>query len=563
MTETLQAELARAQSLFSARRWKEGEAVCKAVLAREPENFPALRLLALGSREQRRPRAALAYARRALRLRPEAIRMIETEAHSLEALDRKREAERAYARAIEKNPGEMKLLFRRARLLAELRRNAEALELYDRILAIEPANYAAELNRGNALRALRRVDDAIESFRRALATNPDYALAHNNLGNALQAIGSYEEAIVCYERAIAADPSYIEAVNNLGNALQMLGRYEDAITAYDRVLARKPELAAAKWNKGTTMLHLGLSREAWQLYEYRLQSDQFDRLPRFNLPLLGERPVDGLNLLVQWEARFGDVIQMLRYLPALQKRAAQCWLQVAAPLRALVARSFPEARIVTAGDSGEAQYRIPYTSLPLAMETFSEAAIPVSVPYLVADRSLAAGWLGSEASISRRRVGLVWRGNPVPAHRSASLDILEPLLALQPPGCELQWVSLQKDLKPEELERLERAGNVLILDKELVSFDETASVVDALDLVISVDSAVAHLAGALGRPAWIMLKVGADWRWLSARGDTPWYPTLRLFRQQTLGDWQPVVAALCAALPAWLAAPESSVCAQA
>jgi len=146
----------------------------------------------------------------------------------------------------------------------------------------------------------------------------------------------------------------------------------------------------------------------------------------------------------------------------------------------------------------------------------------------------------------------------VPAHRSASLENLKPLLALRVPGPGLQWVSLQKGLKPEEREQLAAAGNVLILDDELASFDETAAVVAGLDLVISVDSAVAHLAGALGRPAWIMLKLGADWRWLSARGDTPWYPTLRLFRQPTLGDWQPVVEALCAALPRWLSDLESA-----
>ena len=555
MTDTLRADLERAQALYKARQWQDAEALCKAMLARAPAHFPALRLLALGSSEQRRPRAALAYARRALRLRPAAVMMIETEARSLEELGRKAEAEAAWGRAIEKKPDDPRLMFRRAHLFADLRRNAEALALYDRILAIVPDNFAAELNRGNALRALRRIDDAIESFKRAIALKPDYALAHNNLGNALQALGNYEEAIGCYERAIVADPSYIEAVNNLGNALQALGRYEAAIAAYDRVLERKPEFSATLWNKGTTMLHLGLSREAWQLYEHRLKSDQFDRLPGLNLPLLGARPVDGQKLLVQWEARFGDVIQMLRYLPALQARAAQCWLQVAPPLRALVARSFPAARIVTSGDSGEAEYRIPYTSLPLAMETFSESAIPSSMPYLAADPGMAAQWL---QGVARPRVGLAWRGNPVPAHRSASLEILKPLLALRLPGPGLQWVSLQKGLKPEEREQLAAAGNVLILDDELASFDETAAVVANLDLVISVDSAVAHLAGALGCPAWIMLKLGADWRWLSARGDTPWYPTLRLFRQQTLGDWHPVVEALCTALPRWLSDLESA-----
>jgi len=442
--------------------------------------------------------------------------------------------------AIRLHPGAWRLIALRARALSTLGRHREALAAYERLLAFRPDNPAALLNRGNALRSLRRIEEAIESFRRALEVKPGYPPALNNLGNALQALGRYEEAIEHYESALARQPGRIDALNNRGNARQALGRYREALADYDRVLERSPELAAPLWNKGTTLLHLGLSREAWLLYEHRLRSDLYDRLPDFGLPVLGEQPLQGRKVLVQWEARFGDVMQMLRYVPALQAAAATCWLQVAPPLRELAARSFPQARVVGKDEAGEADCRIPYTSLPLAMRTFSETDIPANLPYLVPDASKAEHWRTKLGRRPGRRIGLAWRGNPTPAHRSASLEALRPLFDAP----RAHFVTVQKGLSAEERALLLGMDNVTIVDEELASFDDTAALLAGLDVVITVDSAVAHLAGALAKPVWVLLKVGADWRWMSERDDTRWYPSARLFRQATLGDWQPVIRRL-------------------
>jgi tetratricopeptide (TPR) repeat protein len=517
----------------------------------EPDAFPSLRQQALASMRALRYQDALAFAARALKLRPRAWRLIALRGDALAALGRNAPALAAYARALTVKPDEPTLLFRQAKTQRTLRRPADALASYDRILALVPDSAPALLNRGNTLRALGRNEEALESFHRALAARPGYPEALNNIGNTLQTFGRYAEAMQNYRDSLAAKPDYVDALNNLGNAQQMLAQYREAIVNYDRALALAPGLAAVKWNKGTTMLHLELSREAWELYEYRLGSDTHGRLASLNLPLLGSRPLRGEKLLLQWEARFGDIMQMMRYVPMVQGAAAACWLQVAPALRDLAARSFPQAHIVSPGETGEALFRLPYTSLPLVMETFSEAAIPAAVPYLVPDADKVAHWMRAAAGgAGEPRIGLAWRGNAVPAHRSASLQAIEPFFKLP----KLHFVTLQKDLSAAEREALQGRKNVSVLDAELASFDDTAAVVAGLDLMISIDSAVAHLAGALGKPAWVMLKLGADWRWMSERDDTPWYPSARLFRQAALGDWDPVVRGVCEEL-ARFAAP--------
>jgi len=536
--------LARAAALLKARRWDELEAACQELLAKNPEDFGALRLLAFGRLNAGRYARALGAAARALKLRPRAWKLIGLRAGALAALGRNKEAVAAYDRALALQPARMPLLFGRGKALRALRRHREALETYDRALALKPDNPAALLNRGNELRSLGRMGDAVQAFRRALEVKPEYADALNNLGNALQDQGHYEEALGHYRSALRIKPDYIAALNNQGNALMALGRYRESIALHDRVLALEPGRPAALWNKGTAMLSLGLSKEAWELYEHRLQTPMYAKLPKLGLPLLSGKPPRGAKVLVQWEVRFGDIIQMLRYVPALQQTEAECWLQVAKPLRELAARSFPQARIVGLRQSGEATCRIPFTSLPLMMETFSEAAIPCAVPYLVPDPVKTGHWRQAVGQGGGPRIGLSWRGNPVPAQRSIALESLLPLLRAP----QASFVTLQKNLTAEERALLQGMPNVSVVDEELASFDDTAAVLAGLDLVITIDSAVAHLAGALGRPTWVLLKLGSDWRWMSDREDTPWYPTARLFRQAVLGEWDPVVRRVCKAL---------------
>jgi hypothetical protein len=265
---------------------------------------------------------------------------------------------------------------------------------------------------------------------------------------------------------------------------------------------------------------------------------------------LGETDIRGKNLLVQSEQGFGDVIQMLRYIPLIARMGAKTWFQAPKPLEALVRRSLSDAHVIPLRSCPDGiDLRIPIMSLPLAAKSLSEAEIPRDCPYLVPDRAKVELWRSRLASAHGRRVGLVWRGNPKHKndhHRSAKLDVLLPLLENR----DIRYVTLQKGLSEAEVSILARHPNVVALDKELTTFDDTAAVIAALDLVISVDTAPAHLSGALGKPIWVLLPFNPEWRWMLDRADSPWYPTARIFRQSEVGNWDGVIASLQAALSA-------------
>ena len=548
----------------------------------------------------------LACALQALNRLDEAIEHYETglainprqaEAHlnlgnALQAQDRHAEAIAHYQETLALKPDDADAHNNWGNSLQALERQVEARDHYEKALAFKPDHAQARNNLGNTLQALNRHEEAIARFREALAIKPEFAEAHNNLGHALQALNRPEEAIGHYEAALVLRPDYAEAHSNWGIALQALNRHEEAIARYDRAIALKPDYAEAHWNKSLALLCLGRFAAGWQLYEKRWQRKQTVALPDFNLPLwLGQEgragPVlrharlggdrasrnmvsrrsgfvhfigslrallrhgsagAGRNILIQFEQGHGDALQMLRYVALLERIGMRCWIQVPPALMALTHRSFPRAQVVGVGQCPpDVRFRVPMLSLPLAMKTFSEAQIPGVVPYLIADERKKAEWASRLAIEHRRSVGLAWRGRPThrnDRNRSILLETLVPLFSRK----EIQFVNLQKDLTEAEFEELARHDNVTIIDKELDSFDDTAAVASVLDLVICVDSAPAHLSGALGKTTWVLLPFSPDWRWLLARSDCPWYPSARLFRQKSIGDWAEVVRAVGGAL---------------
>lgn len=498
-------------------------------------------LVGLGRHEE-----AIACYQRALALSPGYGDAFNNLGNSLGALGRAEEAIAQYQQALAVAPDHAEAMTNLGVAFGAQGRYDEALAWHDRALALRPDLVKAHCNRGDALVALRRPAEGVACYRAALALFPRMAEAHNHLGVALGALNRHEEAIAHFEQALAIDRANPETLNNLGTALIAQNRHELAIRRFDQALALKPDHAEAAWNKSLALLVQGKFAQGFKLYEQRWRCRANPRLADFGLPLwLGRDDITGRKLLIQAEQGLGDAIQMLRYVPRLEAAGAECWLQLPDPLSTLAARSFPHARMVSPDyPPADADCRIPVMSLPLALRTVDAGSIPRDVPYLRADAGQIAHWRARLGDAGKPRIGLVWRGAAThqnDANRSLPLTLLAPLLARD----DIHFVTLQKDLTEPERALLATLPNVSILDAELASLDDTAAVLPVLDRMVSVDSAPAHLAAALGRPTHILLPWSPDWRWLLGRGDTPWYPTATLHRQPAAGDWPAVVAAIC------------------
>lgn len=607
------ADLAQAVAAHLAGRMDEAQALYRSVLATNPGDHVAAHLLGASYVQQGKLQDGIALLERALALKPDYADAHYNYGCALQALGRLDEASARYVAALAIDPGHAAAHLNLGNTLQALGRHAEAIAHYQEVLALKHGDADAHNNWGHSLQALARHDEAARHFGLALASRPDHAGALNNLGLTLHALNRPEEAVARYEQALAVAPDFAEARCNLAHALNALGRRDEAmaqcaaalalkpgyaeahnnwgialhglnrlgeaIAHYDQAIALKPDFADAQWNKGLALLGGGQLAAGWELYEKRWQREHTAALPDLGLALWlgGERSADarpggalrelyrrvraalrgavpgaGRSILIQFEQGFGDALQMLRYVPLLEKIGMRCWIQVPPELAALAQRSFPQARLA-AVDACPAQvrYRIPILSLPLAMKTFAETDIPRTVPYLVTDRRKTSAWASRLAHTRKLAVGLSWRGRPThknDRNRSMALELLQPLLSRG----EVQFVTLQKELTAAESSLLARHENVTMLDRELESFDETAAVLSAVDLMICVDSSLAHLSGALGRPTWVLLAFSPDWRWQLARSDSPWYPSARLYRQQAPGNWTGVVDAVAAALDAHL-----------
>jgi tetratricopeptide (TPR) repeat protein len=438
-------------------------------------------------------------------------------------------------------------------------RGDEAERLLYRALALQPASAEIHNNLGNVLRSAGRLDGAIEAYRSAIALAPGLAEAHFNLGLAILQRGDAPGAMQCFRASLQSRPGFADAHLNLGFLLEGEGDNAGAIACYRSAVALEPELVEAHVNLGMQLLLAGHFPEGWREYEWRL------RYPEYSGADLaagdqgqGGRwdgvALDGRTILLDAEQGFGDAIQFLRYAPLVAERGGRVLMRCAPELAALAASAPGVATTVTRGGSlPPFDTYCPLPSLPLVFGTSLET-IPARVPYLRADPEQARRWkLRLAGGAAQCRIGLVWASQS--KHRTAAEKSL-PLAALAPLAAiaGLRFYSLQKGEAAAQAERPPAGMRIENLSDELRDFSDTAAAVANLDLVISVDTAVAHLAGAMGRPAWTLLKFAPDWRWLLAREDSPWYPTMRLFRQQKPADWYPVIGAVTAALPRFAAA---------
>jgi tetratricopeptide (TPR) repeat protein len=519
-------------------------------LALAPNSVDTLYNLGNVCQELGRLDRAIAYFERAMRLKPDAIELHNNLGAALQDRGRIEDAIACYRRALALQPASADTLDNLGGALRLQGRLDDAQDCFARALALRPNRPESLIGLGLVARDRRRPEDAIALYERALAAAPDDLAAHVNIGVALVDLGRPGEAIKHYERVRAIDPDQPEILTNLGIALEHLGRYDEALACYERALALAPDNANAHFNRAHALLITGRFEEGWPEYEWRFAVARYDR--KFARPLWTGEPLAGKTILIHAEQGFGDTLQFVRYMSAIAAHGGRVVLEVPRPLIRLVRAVEGVSEMVAAGDSlPPFDLHCPLLSLPRIFGT-TLATIPAAVPYLTADAERIAVWR-ERLPKDGFRIGIAWQGNsqaPMDRLRSIPLSAFAPLAALP----SVRLLSLQKDDGLDQLVALAPGIRVETLGPDFDAgpdaFHDTAAVMMSLDLVIACDTSIAHLAGALGRPFWLILAANPDWRWLIERTDSPWYPTARLFRQKVPGDWPGVIAEVATAASA-------------
>jgi hypothetical protein len=395
---------------------------------------------------------------------------------------------------------------------------------------------------GHALKEAHRLDEAIAACRRAIQLKPDYAEAYNNLGAALGELGRIDEAMAACNRALQLQPDYAEAHSNLGIAHADKGQFDEAIAAYNRAMQLQPDFVGVHWNISLVWLLLGDFQQGWPEFEWRWKSKWLRLQRAFTQPRWDGSPLGGKTILLHSEQGLGDTIQFARYAPLVAQRGGHVILSSPPALARLLESLTGLGQIIAEGNAlPRFDVHCPLLSLPLVMGTDCLAAIPGDVPYLRPPTDGQAAWKKRlSADDANLKIGLAWAGRPHPLGRSIPLAALAPLASI--PG--VSFHSLQTGPAAQQAHEPPAKMKLIDYSSDLHDLADTASLIANLDLVITIDTAVAHLAGAMGKPVWTMLKFVPDWRWLLNRSDSPWYPTMRLFRQQRLGNWTDVIAAV-------------------
>jgi tetratricopeptide (TPR) repeat protein len=589
--QIVHAELSRALDLHQRGQLAEAEQIYRSILEAEANHFDAAHLLGVIYLQRGQFDAAEQQIASAIRINPNAAAAYNNRGNALQELNRLNEAVESYDRAIALQPAYPEAYCNRGAALKSLKRFKEAVVSHDKALALKPDYADALNNRGVALEHLKRYAAALDSYDKALAIRPDYAIAFNNRGNALkilkrhdEALASHDraialrpdyadaftnkgavlhdimrlgEALTCHDKAIALRPGFAEAISSRGAALYDLSRFDEALACHDKAIALKPDYAEAYVNRAHCKFTLGRMSSAWIDYDRRWQSRQFQyEPPALDAPHWSGENLKRQSILVFAEQGLGDIIQFSRYLPLIAQQAGKVSFLAPPQLHRLFSGLKGDIRLLSSLDGRERfDVQCALMSLPRWCGT-TLSNVPTAIPYLSADPKLSARWrevIGPEGF----KIGVCWQSKPDGSASSAERSF--PLRACyglsQIPTVRL--ISLQKNYGLEELTALPEGMKVDNLGTDFDSgpdaFVDTAAVMEHLDLIVTCDTSVAHVAGALGRPTCLALKKVADWRWMKERSDSPWYPTMRLFRQRKRTEWDPVFEEMTASLKALLA----------
>ena len=515
------------------------------VLKSFPDQFDALHLLGLLKLQAGKVGEAQRLITAALKINPNSPDALANLGLVLGALKRPADALASFDRALAFDPNHFEALANRGHVLVDLGRNEEALAALDKVLAREPRHLPSHVNRANALVGLRRPDEAIAEYDAALALNPNDLKALFNRANTLFRAGRHTELLAGFDRLLALQPDHLEGLSSRGLALQALGRHQDALASYAKATAIAKDYVDAHFNQALALLLIGDYARGFAEYEWRWKRAGITRRNPGKPLWLGEYPLGRKTILLHAEQGLGDTIQYVRYAPLLAQGGATVLLEVQSELKGLLS-DLAGVRVFARGETLPAfDVHCPLGSLPLAFKT-TPATVPAGIPYLRTSEERIAKWRPRLDALPGKRIALAWAGNPNhinDRNRSIALARLKPLLSA--PGISI--VGIQRDVPKSD--RAVLAG-LTHLGEELADFQDTAAVIALADLVITVDTSVAHLAGAMGRPLWVLLPSWPDWRWTLDGERSPWYPDARLYRQGADGDWNPVISRIAAEMPA-------------
>lgn len=579
-TMTIDQAISLAVEHQNAGRLQEAENIYNQVLKAIPDHPIVTQLLGVLAYQVGKVELAVDYISKAIALKPDYAEAHYNLGKALKDLGRMDEAVASYFKALAFNPNDPDTHYNLANTLKDMERfedaivsyrNAlsinpqfaqahsnlgivfkelgklnEAVECYNQALAILPDYAEAHSNLGLAQQDLGQQDEAIESYRKALSINPQFAEVHSNLGLALQDKGQVDEAMECYFRALEIKPDHAQAHNNLGLAYQELGQMDQAAQKYNTAITFAPESAEPHNNLGLFQLLMGDFENGWKNCAWRWQTNEPPAKPRqYDAPFWDGGELIGKTIFIYPEQGLGDTIQFARYLPMLEAAGAQVIFEIPEVLRRFFENSDFSKYLLKANEKPQHfDCHAPLLDVPQFLQTALDT-IPVQESWYEAESALVEQWAERFSGPKNFRVGIVWAGNPKHKNdRNRSIDaaLLKPLTQI--PDVSLFSLQVGKNGEANQV----FGDTVTDLSPYFKNFADTAAALSHLDLVVSVDTSIVHLAGSLGRPVWTLLPFIPDWRWLMEREDSPWYPSMRLFRQQARGDWNGVIESVCSAL---------------
>jgi len=538
----IQNKLQKAIAYFQAGNLSKAESIFKEILRLAPQSREAVHFLGLISYRKGDSEAALKYLKKEIDLNPADTTLYNNLGVLLKGNGRLEEAIEYFRKAIHSNPDFLDAHYNLGNALHMKGNLEEAITCYRNVLHLKPGDYEAWNNLGNVLKEKECFDEATASYQEALQINPNFTLAYSNLGTVFQDQGEFEKAKQAYQKALEIDPRFLSAYNNMGVAMREQGYLDVAIAYFQKAVDINPADSEAHWNMAITSLLAGKLAEGWREYEWRFKRKNVIVVERmFSQPRWNGSDIQGRVIVLYAEQGLGDTLHFIRYAPLVAGKGAtvivECQKELVPLVRSVqgVADVFEKGAELPAFDVW-----CPLLSLPLLFATTSES-IPANVPYLQVQKEMKETWrqrvLGDPPGF---RVGLVWAGNPKYRHdriRSCPFELFRKLGEIE--GVLLY--SLQKGGAAGQAKLPEGKTDLIDYMEEVRNFADTAALIENLDLVISVDTAVLHVAGAIGKRAWALLPYAPDWRWLLNRKYSPWYPMMRLFRQPKYGDWESVL----------------------